>query len=164
MILPYTQPDHSELPKEFSPEGDKEWLSKAHADDAAYDLRAVDFYSLAPGDRNQVRTGLRIAIPEGHAGLVLPRSGLALKHGIFVLNSPGLIDPGYRGEVGVILANFSDLTFNIDPGERIAQLLLVKTSDLTPQYWSPDYFDAASRHGSLSTERGEGGFGSTGNA
>src|SRR5215210_4113787 len=79
--------------------------ARAHAEDAGYDLRSVDETSLAPGGRALIRTGISVAIPEGYAGFVLPRSGLAMRHGVTCLNTPGLIDAGYRGELQVLLVN-----------------------------------------------------------
>ena len=100
--------------------------SRAHEDDAGLDLRAIEAARVGPGERTSVGTGLAVAIPEGHAGLVLPRSGLAAKHGIALVNAPGLIDPGYRGELRVLLLNTDrSETFEVEPGDRIAQLLLV---------------------------------------
>jgi dUTP pyrophosphatase len=100
-----------------------------------------------------VPTGIAIALPEGHAGLVLPRSGLAARHGIALVNAPGLIDEGYRGELRVLLLN-TDRTepFAIAPGDRIAQLVLVRVS----------LVDAVEVRGLDATERGDGGFGSSG--
>jgi dUTP pyrophosphatase len=100
--------------------------SRAHDDDAGLDLRAVEAARLGPGERASVGTGVAVAIPQGHAGLVLPRSGLAARHGVALVNAPGLIDPGYRGEIRVLLLNTDRTeTFEIEPGDRIAQLLLV---------------------------------------
>lgn len=100
-----------------------------------------------------MRTGLAVELPEGHAGLVVPRSGLALKHGISLVNAPGLIDPGYRGEIGVLLLNTDPAeVFRIEPGDRIAQLLVVPFSAVE--------VESVDRLGD--SERGEGGFGSTG--
>jgi len=100
--------------------------SRAHAEDAAFDLYADAAFELAPGARATVTTGVAIALPPGACALVLPRSGLAARHGVTVLNAPGLIDAGYRGEILVILHN-SDLgeSFAIAPGERIAQLMIL---------------------------------------
>jgi dUTP pyrophosphatase len=157
----------------FCPDGDPanyelNGPKKAHADDAAYDLRAAEDVSLLPGTPTLVKTGIRIALPSGYAGLVLPRSGLALKHGVTVLNAPGLIDPGYRGEVGVILYLFltarhlhqqlKDSFFDIERGDRIAQLLIVRTADVNFRHYTPRGFEPVTPL----TERGEGGFGSTG--
>ena len=100
--------------------------AQAYAGDAGLDLSAADGVTIGPGERAEVGTGLAVAIPEGHAGLVLPRSGLAARHGLSGVNSPGLIDSGYRGEVRCILLN-TDLAepFTVEPGMRIAQLVLV---------------------------------------
>lgn len=126
--------------------------------DAGHDLRAYFPQSphhtiVRPRSTELIPTGYRVAIPEGHAGLVLTRSGLALKSGIIVLNSPGLIDSGYRGEVGVLLHNVSSDHFQVTHGDRIAQLVFVRLADLpvVPVEWLDD-----------ETERGERGFGSTG--
>ena len=126
---------------------------RAHDDDAGYDLCAVQPATLAPGERALVRTGIAIELPAGHAGLVLPRSGLAARHGIAIVNAPGLIDSGYRGELKVLLLNTDRTeTFAIGPGDRIAQLVLVAVA--TPTIVEADALAA--------TARGEGGFGSSG--
>ncbi|MDX6567783.1 MAG: dUTP pyrophosphatase [Gaiellales bacterium] len=127
--------------------------ARAHSDDAGLDLRSIEAVEIPPGERRRVRTGLRLAIPAGHAGLVLPRSGLALRAGLTLLNSPGLIDPGYRGDVDVIAHN-TDLRepVHIGVGDRIAQLMLVRLAELEPS--SVDELPPS--------ERNEGGFGSTG--
>jgi dUTP pyrophosphatase len=96
----------------------------ARAGDAGLDLAAALPVTLAPGGRALVPTGQRVAIPDGHAGLVLPRSGLALRSGVTVLNAPGLIDSGYRGEIGVLLINHGAEPITIGRGERIAQLVI----------------------------------------
>jgi dUTP pyrophosphatase len=102
---------------------------RAHAGDAGYDLSAAEGVSLPPGGRAVVPTGLAIAFPEGYAGLVLPRSGLAVRHGVSLVNAPGLIDPGYRGELKVPLINHDrEETFEVAPGMRIAQLVLVRAA------------------------------------
>jgi dUTP pyrophosphatase len=101
--------------------------SRAYPGDAGFDLHAIDSAALAPGGRVSIGTGLALELPEGHAGLVLPRSGLAARHGITLVNAPGLIDSGYRGEVRVLLLNTdSRETFVVSPGDRIAQLVLVR--------------------------------------
>src|SRR3954464_4554415 len=100
---------------------------RAHDGDAGYDLHAAEPTSLAPGERASVGTGIAVAIPDGYAGLVLPRSGLATRHGIALVNAPGLIDSGYRGEVRVLLLNTDrSESFEVAEGDRIAQLLLVR--------------------------------------
>jgi dUTP diphosphatase len=126
--------------------------SRAYAGDAGLDLSAIEAVELAPGEGATIGTGLAIALPERSAGLVLPRSGLASKHGIGVLNAPGLIDSGYRGEVRVILHNHGSETFRVEPGMRIAQLLVVAVEDV--RLVEVDELPA--------TERGEGGHGSSG--
>lgn len=121
---------------------------------AGMDLKAVLAapVSLAPLERKIIGTGLKIALPEGYEAQVRPRSGLAAKHGITVLNAPGTIDADYRGEIGVILVNLSNDEFTIEPGERIAQLVIAQYTQVK---WFPvDQLDE--------TERGKGGFGSTG--
>jgi dUTP pyrophosphatase len=125
----------------------------SYAGDAGFDLHAVEAAELAPGERASVRTGIALELPERHAGLVLPRSGLASRHGIALVNAPGLIDAGYRGEVRVLLLN-TDRTdaFAIAPGDRIAQLVVVRAE-------RPDVVEVQELAGS---ERGERGFGSSG--
>ena len=120
--------------------------------DAGLDLRASESVTLEPGERRLVPTGLAVAIPEGHAGFVLPRSGLAMHRGVTVLNAPGLIDSGYRGEIKVLLINHGAEAVSIDHGERIAQLVVqpVARARLVEEERLPD------------SARGEGGFGSTG--
>jgi len=98
----------------------------AYADDAGLDLSACEPVELAPGERAVVSTGLAVAIPPGYAGFVQPRSGLAARHGITVVNAPGLIDSGYRGEIKVVLLNTdAEATFTAEAGDRIAQLVVV---------------------------------------
>jgi dUTP pyrophosphatase len=127
--------------------------TRAHDNDAGLDLYAAEGARMPPGARVSVGTGLAVAVPEGLAGLVLPRSGLALKHGITLINSPGLIDPGYRGEVRVVLLNTDQtMDYHCTPGDRIAQLLLVPIATASPL--QADELDASTR--------GEGGFGSSG--
>jgi dUTP pyrophosphatase len=105
----------------------------AYEGDAGLDLAACDRIEIRPGERALVSTGLAVAIPEGFAGFVQPRSGLAAEHGITVLNTPGLIDPGYRGEVRVILHNADARTpFVVEPGMRIAQLVVVPVAEIEP--------------------------------
>ncbi len=100
---------------------------RAYAGDAGLDLAASEGAVLEPGERKTVGTGLAVAIPEGHAGFVQPRSGLAARHGVTVVNSPGLIDAGYRGEVRVVLLNTdASESFTVEPGMRIAQLVVLE--------------------------------------
>ena len=107
--------------------------SRAHDDDAGLDLHAAEPATIGPGERASVATGIAVEIPPGHAGLVLPRSGLAARHGIALVNSPGLIDSGYRGEVRVLLLNTDrEAAFADPPGDRIAQLLVTPFADAEP--------------------------------
>jgi dUTP pyrophosphatase len=99
--------------------------ARTRAGDAGFDLRCVEGFSLAPGERAVVGTGVAVALPDGTCGLVVPRSGLAARHGISVVNGPGLIDPSYRGEIRVVLVNLGSERYDGEPGDRIAQLLLV---------------------------------------
>lgn len=127
--------------------------TQAHFGDAGSDLYAREALTLPPGGRGRVGTGIAVAIPEGQAGLVLPRSGLAHKHGVTLTNSPGLIDSGYRGELQVLLMNTDRTeTYEVKPGDRIAQLVLVAFTE--PRWTEVDEFDT--------TTRGDGGFGSSG--
>lgn len=127
--------------------------SRANPGDAGLDLYASEERVIAPQTRATVGTGIAVEIPEGHAGLVLPRSGLAAKHGISLVNSPGLIDAGYRGEVRVLLLNTDrEQAFEVKLGERIAQLLVVPFAHLEP----------VAVDGLGETARGDGGFGSSG--
>jgi dUTP pyrophosphatase len=107
--------------------------AQAYAGDAGLDLAACDRVEIGAGERALVGTGLAVAIPDGYAGFVQPRSGLAAEHGITVLNTPGLIDSGYRGEVRVILHNSDVATpFVVEPGMRIAQLVVVPLAEIEP--------------------------------
>jgi dUTP pyrophosphatase len=127
--------------------------TRAYAGDAGLDLYALEGRQLDAGQRASIGTGIAVEIPEGHAGLVLPRSGLASRHGIALVNAPGLIDPGYRGEIRVLLLNTDrSRPFTVSPGDRIAQLVLVRTE-------LPDVQEVAELELSA---RGEGGFGSSG--
>lgn len=104
---------------------------RAYGDDAGLDLATCERVELGPGERAVVSTGLAVAIPPGHAGFVQPRSGLAAKHGIAVVNSPGLIDAGYRGEIRVVLLNTDrDRTFTAEVGDRIAQLVILAVPEV----------------------------------
>jgi dUTP diphosphatase len=105
--------------------------SRAYAGDAGLDLSSCERVVLAPGERALVPTGLAVAIPDGHAGLVQPRSGLAARHGISIVNTPGLVDSGYRGELLVNLVNTDPReTFVVEPGMRIAQLVVIAVPEL----------------------------------
>ena len=121
-------------------------------EDCGMDLRSRYEYILKPGEYKLIKTGLKLAIPEGYGGFVYPRSGLALKKGITVLNADGVIDPGYRGELGVILINHSDQEFKINKDDRIAQLIIHK---VYPIEWQE--VDSLT-----DSNRSEGGFGHTG--
>ena len=103
---------------------------RAYAGDAGYDLAAAEGATLTPGGRAIISTGIAVAVPDGYAGLVLPRSGLATKFGVSLVNAPGLIDPGYRGELLVPLVNHDrEETFEVKVGMRIAQLVLVRAAE-----------------------------------
>lgn len=104
--------------------------AKAHRKDAAFDLVSTECRDILPGEFVTVKAGLKIALPDGHAALVLPRSGLAAKHGITVLNAPGLIDPEYTGEIGVVLINHGKTSFRVTEGMRVAQLMVIKTVEV----------------------------------
>ncbi|MBX7134911.1 MAG: dUTP diphosphatase [Fimbriimonadaceae bacterium] len=132
---------HGALPPEYASPGA-----------AGMDLRSVESFELQPKERKLARTGLRIAVPEGYEAQIRPRSGLALKHGLSMVNTPGTIDCDYRGEVGVILINLGQEVVKILAGDRIAQLVIcpVARAEITVVEDLDD------------TERGEGGFGSTG--
>lgn len=126
---------------------------RAHPDDAGLDLRAAEPAELGPGERASVGTGIALEIPEGRAGLVLPRSGLAMRHGIALVNAPGLIDSGYRGEIRVLLLNTDrSESFSIGVGDRIAQLMIVRHD-------APTLVEVEALG---DTARGAGGFGSSG--
>ncbi len=135
---------------------ESQWPAPSYATphSAGVDLKAniEEPVTLAAGQRMIVPTGLRIALPEGTEAQVRPRSGLAAKYGVTVLNSPGTIDADYRGEIGVILVNLSDRDFVINPGERIAQMVIARYERV--EWEETESLDE--------TERGEGGFGSTG--
>jgi dUTP pyrophosphatase len=127
--------------------------TRAHEGDAGLDLYACEPAHLGPGERWSVGTGVAVQIPEGHAGLVLPRSGLAKEHGISLVNAPGLIDSGYRGEVRVLLLNTDPAEiFRIEPGDRIAQLVIVPIALAEP----------VEAEALAESARGDGGFGSSG--
>ncbi|HEV2772105.1 MAG TPA: dUTP diphosphatase [Thermoleophilaceae bacterium] len=142
MILPYTRLHDGARPP-----------APAHDGDAGYDLHAAEAATIAAGERASVGTGLALALPGGFAGLVIPRSGLALRHGIALVNSPGLIDSGYRGEVRLLLLNTDPRErFEVAVGDRIAQLVVLA-------FAAPELRELPSLE---ETVRGIGGFGSTG--
>ncbi len=127
--------------------------TRAHEGDAGLDLYACEPAHIGPGERWSVGTGVAVEIPDGHAGLVLPRSGLAKKNGISLVNSPGLIDSGYRGEIRVLLLNTDPAElFRVAPGDRIAQLVITPIALAEP----------VEREALADSSRGEGGFGSSG--
>jgi dUTP pyrophosphatase len=121
--------------------------------DAGMDLHSIEETAILPGEHKLVKTGLQMQIPLGYEAQVRPRSGLALKNKITVLNTPGTVDSGYRGEIGVILMNHSQEIFKINKHDRIAQMVIAKHE--TPEIQEVEELD--------NSERGEGGFGSTGN-
>ncbi|GIU96490.1 MAG: hypothetical protein KatS3mg013_0293 [Actinomycetota bacterium] len=132
---------------------DAELPRPQHPGDAGLDLRAAEGVTVGPGERAMVPTGVAVEIPDGHAGLVLPRSGLAARRGLTLANAPGLIDAGYRGEVIVAVVNLDrEEPVVIEPGDRIAQLVVVPVTSVRPR-WA-EVLSA--------TRRGDGGFGSTG--
>lgn len=124
----------------------------ARPGDAGVDLPAREAVVLAPGERRLVPTGLAVAIPDGYVGLVAPRSGLALRSGISIVNAPGVVDSGYRGELAIILVNLGSETVSIQRGDRIAQLVVVPVAAV--EFVVVDALET--------TDRGESGFGSTG--
>ncbi len=127
--------------------------SYAHEGDAGLDLYSTIEHTLQPGERALIPTGLKMAIPSGYEGQVRPKSGLALKHGITVLNTPGTVDAPYRGEVGVILINLdSKIPYEIKKGEKVAQMVFNKV----------EYASFTEAEELAATTRGEGGYGSTG--
>ena len=126
--------------------------SYAHPGDAGMDIRSIEDLVIDPGARKLVHTGLVMMLPPGYEAQVRPRSGLALRNGVTVLNTPGTIDEGYRGEVGVVLANFGSEPFRVEKGSKIAQIVVAPCT--RAEIEETVEID--------STERGEGGFGSTG--
>ncbi len=142
MQLPFKRLDHqASLP------------ANAHPGDAGLDLASAADLEVGPGERAMVPTGIAVAIPDGHAGLVLPRSGLASRHGLTLANAPGLIDAGYRGEITCAVVNLDrELPVRISKGDRIAQLVIVPIPSIE-SLWVKEL---------PASERGEGGFGSTG--
>ena len=125
---------------------------QAYPGDAGFDLSACEHVTLGPGDRAVVPTGLAVEIPRGYAGFVQPRSGLAARHGIGIVNSPGLIDSGYRGEICVVLVNMDLRTsFRVEPGMRIAQLVIAPVASVR----------LVEAHELVASDRGARGFGSS---
>ena len=131
---------------------DAELPAYAHPSDAGMDLRSVDELVIPAGKRALVHTGLVMMLPPLHEAQVRPRSGLALKQGVTVLNTPGTIDSGYRGEIGVILVNLGEADFTVRKGDKIAQLVIAPVTQ--PEIVETETLDE--------TDRGAGGFGSTG--
>ena len=127
--------------------------TQAHEGDAGYDLYASEPVVLEPGGRSRVHTGIAVAIPPGYAGFVLPRSGLAERHGVTLANSPGLIDCGYRGELQVLLHNTDrEEDFSVEVGDRVGQLVIIKVEN--PEWREVSELEASAR--------GDAGFGSSG--
>lgn len=124
----------------------------AHKDDAGMDLYSAEDYTLKPGERILVSTGIKIAVPKGYEAQIRPKSGLALNHGISIVNTPGTIDSPYRGEVGIITINHGKKDFKIEKGKKIAQMIFNKVEDA--EFEEVEELE--------NTTRGEGGFGSTG--
>lgn len=125
---------------------------QATSGDAGVDLYAREGGTLDPGQRTMVPTGIAVAVPEGYVGLISPRSGLAVRHGISLVNAPGILDAGYRGEIHAVVINEGDEPFEYERGERIAQLVVVPF--VTPEFEVVDELPTS--------ERGDGGFGSSG--
>ena len=126
--------------------------AKAHSDDAAFDIRSRVEIELTPGEPHLIPTGIFMELPSGYEAQIRPRSGLALKHALTVLNSPGTIDAGYRGEVAIIMMNAGKKPFTVNRNDRIAQMVINKLSEV--EIIATDKLSK--------TKRGEGGFGSTG--
>ena len=125
--------------------------AQAYTGDAGFDLAACEHHEVAPGERAVIPTGLAVEIPDGYGGFVLPRAGLAARHGITILNAPGLIDSGYRGEVKVVFHNTARETFVVEPGMRIAQLVVLPVPGVA----------LVEQDELAASERGERGFGSS---
>lgn len=125
---------------------------QAHEGDAGMDLFSIEEVTIRPMERRLIHTGIRIQLPKNTEAQIRPRSGLALKNGITVLNTPGTIDEGYRGEIGIILINLSDMEFKVEEGMKVAQMVIKPTLTLEVE----EVFELSE------TNRGQGGFGSTG--
>lgn len=126
---------------------------KAHEDDAGFDLFSIEECTIAPHEYKLIKTGIALELPKGTEAQIRPRSGLALKNGITVLNSPGTIDAGYRGEIGVILINHSTSTFHVEKHMKIAQMVIQSLPEVKLNLTDTEL---------NSSDRGQGGFGSTG--
>jgi dUTP pyrophosphatase len=138
----YRNSDEAEIP------------SNAYKGDAGFDLAAIEDVYIFSGKTQKVRTGIIVEIPKGYGGFILPRSGISVKYKISIPNSPGLIDSGYRGEVMVAMHNYSENTYKINKGDRIAQMVIMQVPELI--------FNEVSYEEISNSERGEGGFGSSG--
>jgi len=123
-----------------------------HEGDAGLDLYAAEPCEIRPGQRMLVKTGVKVALPQGYEAQVRPKSGLALKHGLTVLNTPGTVDAGYRGEIGVIVINHGEQPYQVEKGKKIAQLIIAKV----------EHAEVVEVRELEATARNEGGFGSTG--
>ncbi len=123
-----------------------------HEGDAGLDLYATEACEIRPGQRKLVKTGVKVALPQGYEAQVRPKSGLALKHGLTVLNTPGTVDAGYRGEIGVIVINHGEQPYQVEKGKKIAQLIIAKV----------EHAEVVEVRELEATARNEGGFGSTG--
>lgn len=133
-------------------------LVRQHDTDAGYDLIADESLGIPARGWSDVLTGIKVKIPEGHVGLVCSRSGMAKNDGVFVLNAPGIIDPGFTGEIRVILANMGEDLYYVSAGQKIAQLVIVPLSPVTVAAVTPEVW----AHYTHDADRGEAGFGSTG--
>jgi dUTP pyrophosphatase len=129
--------------------------TKAHEDDACFDVYSIHQVYMPAGAHRTIETGFSIAVPEGYTALVCSRSGMASKEGVFVLNAPGVVDSGYRGPLKIILMNTSSRSYMIEPGDRIAQLLMQEVLPFTAKEVTVKEFDD-------DTDRGTAGFGATG--
>jgi dUTP pyrophosphatase len=131
--------------------------TRARPDDGGMDLRSAESFTLGPGERRMVPTGVAVEVPAGWAGWVVPRSGLAARHGVSIVNAPGLVDAGYTGEVAVVLVNLGSEPFDVARGDRIAQLALTQVA-------TPPLLIVEALPSEQVSARGDGGFGSSGTA